>query len=304
MRQHIAHYLDSLRVHNYSPQTVYGAGKMLRYFRVYCEQLHITQAAQVTRTVVLEYQAHLHRYRKKSDSMPLAIGTQQHWLIAVSKFFSWLIKQEFIMYNPASDLEMPRSEFRLPKAILSVSEMERILRVPDLLRPEGIRNRAILETFYSSGIRRQELCNLCLSDIDDGRGLIRIEQGKGKKDRYVPIGQRALEWIKKYLLEVRGLISDSQDEPALFLNMIGSRMNPNRLGSQVREIIAAAGIRKSGSCHLFRHTFATLLLENGCDVRYVQEMLGHANMETTAIYTHVAIKTLKKVHSKFHPARS
>jgi integrase/recombinase XerD len=235
-------------------------------------------------------------------AQPPNFSTAEFRSIAVSRFFSWLIKQGLILYTPASDLEMPRHEFRLPKTILSAKEVEKILRKPDRSRPDGIRDRAILETFYSSGIRRQELCNLCLGDVDDGRGLLRIEQGKGKKDRYVPIGRRALRWIKRYLLEVRILISTTQNEQALFLNMIGSRLNPNRLGLKVHEFIDAARIGKSGSCHLFRHTFATLLLENGCDVRYVQEMLGHSNMETTAIYTHVAIKTLKEVHSRYHPA--
>jgi integrase/recombinase XerD len=118
-----------------------------------------------------------------------------------------------------------------------------------------------------------------------------------------PIGQRALQWIRKYVREARSLLGPSPDEPTLFLNMIGVRMKANRLGTQVHEMIRAAHVGKCGSCHLFRHTFATLLMENGCDVRHVQEMLGHTNMETTAIYTHVAIKSLKKVHSRFHPAK-
>jgi len=300
---HLAgHYLDHLRVRNYSQQTIYGVGKMLRYFRNYCGQGGITHTGHVTRAVVLNYQSHLCQYRK-SNGTALTIGTQQHWLIAVSSFFSWLVKQELVLYNPASDLEMPRSEFRLPKSIFSASNVEKIMRVPDASKPEGIRDRAVLETFYSTGIRRQELCNLCLCDVDYERGLLRIEQGKGKKDRYVPIGQRAIQWIKKYLHEARKLLRPGPNEQTLFLNMIGVRMKANRLGTRVHQIIRAAKIGKSGSCHIFRHTFATLLLEKGCDVRYVQEMLGHSNMETTAVYTHVAIKTLKKMHSRFHPAR-
>jgi integrase/recombinase XerD len=221
----------------------------------------------------------------------------------VTAFFSWLTREGLALYNPASDLELPRREVRLPKIILNAAEVEAILNVPDLSTPMGIRDRAILETLYSTGIRRQELCNLRLGDLDYDRGLVRIEQGKGHKDRYVPIGDRAVQWIEKYLLEVRPRLCPSLNEQAIFLNTLGTRMNANRLGSQVHGIIRSAGIGKTGSCHLFRHTFATLLLENGCDVRYVQEMLGHSKMETTAVYTHVAIKTLKEVHSRFHPAR-
>jgi integrase/recombinase XerD len=297
-----ARYMEALRVRNFTEQTVYGRGKMLRYFRVYCEQIGVTQARQVTRAVMINYQSYLYHYRKE-DGKALTIGTQKAWLSCVTAFFSWLTREGLALYNPASDLELPRREVRLPKIILNASEVEAILSVPDLSTPMGIRDRAILETLYSTGIRRQELCNLRLGDLDYDRGLVRIEQGKGHKDRYVPIGNRAVQWIEKYLLEVRPRLCPSLNEQAIFLNTLGTRMNANRLGSQVHGIIRSAGIGKSGSCHLFRHTFATLLLENGCDVRYVQEMLGHSKMETTAVYTHVAIKTLKEVHSRFHPAR-
>lgn len=297
-----ARYMEALRVRNFSQQTVYGRGKTLRYFRLYCEQIGVTQARQVTRAVMVNYQSYLYHYRKE-DGKALTIGTQKAWLSCVTAFFSWLTREGLALYNPASDLELPRREVRLPKIILNAGEVEAILNVPDLESAEGIKFRAILETLYSTGIRRQELCNLSLGDVDYDRGLLRIEQGKGHKDRYVPIGERAVQWIEKYLLEVRPRLCPSLNEQAIFLNTLGARMNANRLGSQVHEIIRNAGIGKSGSCHLFRHTFATLLLENGCDVRYVQEMLGHSKMETTAVYTHVAIKTLKEVHSRFHPAR-
>ena len=297
-----ARYMEALRVRNFTEQTLYGRGKMLRYFRVYCEQIGVTQARQVTRAVMINYQSYLYHYRKE-DGKALTIGTQKAWLSCVTAFFSWLTREGLALYNPASDLELPRREVRLPKIILNAAEVEAILNVPDLSTPMGIRDRAILETLYSTGIRRQELCNLRLGDLDYDRGLVRIEQGKGHKDRYVPIGDRAVQWIEKYLLEVRPRLCPSLNEQAIFLNTLGTRMNANRFGSQVHGIIRRAGIGKSGSCHLFRHTFATLLLENGCDVRYVQEMLGHSKMETTAVYTHVAIKTLKEVHSRFHPAR-
>ncbi|MDD5198416.1 MAG: tyrosine-type recombinase/integrase [Terrimicrobiaceae bacterium] len=221
----------------------------------------------------------------------------------MANFFSWFTKEGFILYNPASDLEMPRREFRLPKIILSASEVEAIMNVPDVEIPDGIKFRAILETLYSTGIRRAELCGLSLGDLDYDRGLARIEQGKGHKDRFVPIGDRALKWIEKYLGETRPRLCPSINEHALFLNVEDRRMSPGRLGSHVGEIIRKAAIGKVGSCHLFRHTFATLLLENGCDLRYVQAMLGHAKLETTEIYTHVSIRALKEAHARHHPAR-
>jgi integrase/recombinase XerD len=295
-------YLEYLRVRNYSPHTLYGRGKMLRYFRTFCQQIGITQARQVTRAVVVNYQSYLYHYRKE-NGLAITIGTQKHWLQSVCDLFSWLTREGLILYNPASDLEMPRREFRLPKTILNAGEVEAIMNVPDLETASGIKMRAILETLYSTGIRRQELCNLSLGDVDYDRGLVRIEQGKGHKDRYVPIGDRAVRWIEKYLAEVRPRLLPSMNEPALFINSEGRRITAGRLGSQVGDIIRAAGIGKVGSCHLFRHTFATLLLENGCDVRHVQAMLGHSKLETTAIYTHVSMKALKDAHSRCHPAR-
>lgn len=296
-------YLESLRIRNYSPQTLYGQAKMLRYFRVFCEALGLTQARQVTRAVVINYQSYLYHYRKEQSGTALTIGTQKHWLQSVANFFSWLTKEGLALYNPASDLEMPRREFRLPKIIFSAREVEAIMSVPDLATPDGVKFRAILETLYSTGVRRAELCHLDIGDVDYDRGLARVEQGKGKKDRYVPIGERAIKWIEKYLVEVRPRLCPSLNEHALFLNTLGARITPGRLGSQVGEIIRKASIGKVGSCHLFRHTFATLLLENGCDLRYVQAMLGHSKLETTEIYTHVSIKALKDAHSRCHPAR-
>ena len=295
-------YLEHLRVRNFSDQTLYGRGKMLRYFRCYCEQLGLTQARQITRAVVLNYQGYLFHYRKQ-DGTALTVGTQKAWLAAVSSFFSWLAREGLALYNPASDLDLPRKELRLPRSVLSAAEVETVMNVPDVSRPLGIRDRAILEVLYSTGIRRAELCRLNRADLDVDRGVVRIEQGKGHRDRYAPIGERALKWIEKYLVEARPALCPSLNEPALFLNTLGQRISPNRLGSHVHQIIVAANIGKKGSCHLFRHTFATLLLENGCDVRYVQEMLGHSKLETTAIYTHVSIRTLKEMHARYHPAR-
>ena len=297
-----ARYLGYLRVCNYTEDTLYGRGKMLRYFRVYGEQLGITQARQVTRAVVVNYQSYLYHYRKENGTA-LTVGTQKHWLMAVSSFFSWLTKEGLVLYNPASDLEMPRREYRLPKVILNAADVETIMNVPDIATPDGIKFRAILETLYSTGIRRKELCRLRLGDIDYDRLLLRVEQGKGHKDRFVPIGERAVRWIEKYLVEVRPLLCPSINEPCLFLNTLGLRINPNRLGTHVHKIIEKAGLGKHGSCHLFRHSFATLLLEGGCDVRYVQAMLGHASLESTEIYTHVSIKALQEAHRRCHPAR-
>jgi integrase/recombinase XerD len=161
----------------------------------------------------------------------------------------------------------------------------------------------MLEVLYSTGMRRMELIHLTLFDIDAERGTVMIRQGKGKKDRMIPIGERAIAWVDKYRDDVRTGLSTGADEGTLFLTHLGEAFAPNRLTQMVRDYIAAADIGKTGSCHLFRHTMATLMLENGADIRYIQAMLGHAELSTTQIYTQVSIRQLKAIHTATHPGR-
>jgi integrase/recombinase XerD len=294
-------YLEHARVRNYSPRTVYGFQLRLATFRKFCEAIGITQARQVTRAVVLSYQSYLFHYRKEGGE-PLRVATQQHWLVCLTRFFSYLTKEGLILYNPASDLDLPRTEHHLPKALLSAEDVQTILTSIDTREPMGVRDRAILEVLYSTGIRRMELCNLDIGHIDLAGGLLRVFQGKGKKDRVVPIGARAVEWVETYLDQVRPALCPSINLPALFLTGWATRYTESHLTKVVREMIHKAGILKPGSCHLFRHAFATGLLTNGCDVRHIQIMLGHASLETTQIYTHLAITELQDAHKRYHPA--
>lgn len=152
-------------------------------------------------------------------------------------------------------------------------------------------------------MRRMELMGLAVPDPDMERGTVMIRKGKGKKDRVVPIGERAVRWIQKYYFEVRPRLLPGRNEPTLFLTGTGEPLEANTLTCLVRQYVTAADLGKKGACHLFRHTCATLMLENGADVRFIQQMLGHAKLETTAIYTQVSIRKLKEVHERTHPAR-
>jgi integrase/recombinase XerD len=214
------------------------------------------------------------------------------------------VRERLVATNPAADLELPRKGIRLPAAVLTAAEAEQILAVPDVRTPLGLRDRAILETFYSTGIRRFELAGLHVGDLDLAAGVLAVRQGKGKKDRFVPIGDRAAAWVAAYLREVRPLLAMHQDEGVLFLSSDGLPIPPETLSTLLNRIVRAAGIGKPGACHIFRHTMATLMLEGGADIRYIQQMLGHANLDTTQIYTHVAIHTLKAVHAATHPGAS
>jgi len=173
------------------------------------------------------------------------------------------------------------------------SEVETVLSGIDVSDPMGIRDRAILEVLYSTGMRRMEIINLRWDDIDVERGAIFIREGKGKVDRMVSIGERALAWLEKYLHQARPTFDVLGNDPTLFLTNFGEAFTPNRTTQLVRNHINPAEIRKSGPCHLFRHSCATLMLENGIDTRYIQQLLGHAKLDTTQIYTQVSIRQAK-----------
>lgn len=295
-------FLAWQREKNYAEKTIEGREVYLRYFIQWCDERGLGRPPDITKPILERYQRYLFLYRK-ANGEPMSTRSQHTRITPVRAFFKWLTRQNYILYNPASDLELPKLEKRLPKHILTVGEVETILRQPDLDTITGLRDRALLETLYSTGIRRMEAINLKVFDIDTERGTLMVRQGKGKKDRMLPIGERALKWVEKYRDEARNEFATNADDGTLFLTHLGEAFTPNRLTQLVRDYVDAAEIRKRGSCHLFRHTMATLMLENGADVRFIQAMLGHVSLETTQIYTQVSIRKLKDIHTATHPAK-
>jgi integrase/recombinase XerD len=263
----------------------------------------VTQPAEVTKAVIERYQRWIHHYRNEKTGRAMSTGSQFVRIVPVRTFFKWAARQNHTLYNPASELDLPKMEKRLPKHILTASEADTVLNLANVSSAFGLRDRAILEVFYSTGMRRMELLNLKLHDLDPERGTVMVRQGKGKKDRMIPIGERALAWIDKYLGEARPSLCVEPDDGTLFLSNLGEPFSPGRLTQMVREYIDAAALGKRGSCHLFRHTMATLMLEGGADIRFIQQMLGHAELSTTEIYTQVSIRKLKEIHTATHPAR-
>lgn len=162
----------------------------------------------------------------------------------------------------------------------------------------------MLETLYSTGVRRSEIANIRVCDINLDQGILFIREGKGCKDRYIPIGERATQWIEKYIYEIRYIYVNSPDCGTLFLTKSGSKFSPDLMGDHIKTLIKRSGVEKKGGCHIFRHTFATLLLDSGADIRSIQKMLGHESLETTQIYTRVSVQKLKKVHDLYHPAKA
>ena len=294
-------YLEWMRVKNYSERTIENRRVYIDHLIIWADERGLIRPAEITRPILERYQRYLYYYRKK-NGQPLSFRSQHTHLTSVRAFFKWLAKTNHILYNPASDLDLPKLEHRLPKHVLTEREAEQVINGPDIDEKFGIRDRAILETLYSTGMRRMEVINLRLYDIDTDRGTIIIRQGKGKKDRMTPIGDRALAWITKYLEEVRPTLADEPDDGYLFLTTYGERFTRNRMTQLVRNYVDAADIGKRGSCHLFRHTVATLMLENGADIRFIQQLLGHARLDTTQIYTQVSIR-LAQGDPHRHPSR-
>lgn len=299
---HMRRFLVAMAQKHYSSETVETRERDLRQFLQWCEERGLQRPGEITGTILDRYQRHLFYYRK-ANGEPLAAATQHLRLVPVGLWFRWMAKQGIIPFNPASELELPKLGLRLPKAILTAREAELVIAIPDTQTTFGLRDRAVLETFYSTGIRRAELIHLHLSEVDAERGCVLVRDGKGGKDRVVPIGERALVWIAAYCEKARPRLVKGLDDGTLFLTNRGGSFSKPRLTGLMLDYVNAADIGKKGSCHLFRHTAATLLLEGGMDIRYIQEMLGHAELSTTQIYTLVSVEKLKAVHAAAHPAR-
>jgi len=293
-------YLGHRRATNYSEASVNAQELAVSHFILFCQERSLTRARDVTKPVLERYQRHLYLQRK-SDGAPISVAFQYNQLAALRGFFRWLTRRNLIPANPASDLDLPKLTQVLPRHVLSVEEVERILSIPDIRTPVGLRDRALLETLYSTGMRRKELAGLSLDDVFFSRLTVRIRRGKGGKQRMVPLGERAAFWIERYLSLSRSQLLVEPDERYLFIGIRGDHLHRDALSSLVRKYFDQAGMKSPGSCHLFRHTAATLMLENGADVRYVQELLGHAYLSTTQVYTRVAITKLREIHAATHP---
>jgi integrase/recombinase XerD len=256
----IGDYFLWLKVHNYAVSTTANRECYLGYFSRFAKAHDVTTSQDVSTDLVRTYQAELYNHRKFNGDA-LSPGTQAQRLVAVRQFFIWLVKHGRVPFSPAESLEMPRPDRRLPEATLSALEASAVMRIPDVSRPLGLRDRAILEVFYSCGLRRAELIDLAEADVDFGRATVFVRHGKGAKDRYVPIGERALFWLRLYLGYARPELAGDVVSDRLFITSNGTPICPDWLCRRVRLYFAAAEVTKRGSCHLLRHSVATLMLE-------------------------------------------
>jgi len=255
----------------------------------------ITDLMEVDKYHLRGYQDYLY------NDTELTLSSQGARLCGVISFFKYLDKAGLILYNPASSIELPRIKDQLPRKILTEREIKKLLSAPDIDTALGLRDRAILEVFYSTGIRNTELRNLELYDIDFERKEIHIRDGKGGKDRNLPIGEIALIYIKEYTETVRPKYLKDKESNILFLSHNGRKLTDDIVPWIVQKYAKRAGLDEKIGAHTIRHSFATHLLKRGAPIRYIQEMLGHTSLDTTQRYTRVEIQDLKKVHRKTHP---
>lgn len=301
IQTYVTEYMAWMKLMNYAVLSQSTTRAALNGFAHWCDTRGIEDLKEVDLSTLEHYQRWLYNYRKK-DGHPLKLTTQQGRLIHVKSLFKWLTKKAVIPSDPGLDLELPRKPEELPRSIMSHAETEQVLNAPDLQTDLGIRDRALLETLYSTGMRRLELSNLKLYDLEMAEGMVMIRKGKGGRDRKLPIGERAVKWIDKYVREVRSKHVNVADSDILFLGNRGRQLCADAISHIGRKYMKKAGIDKPGSCHIFRHGMATQMLEAGADIRFIQQMLGHRKLTSTQIYTKVAISKLKEVHTKTHPS--
>lgn len=297
----VSRFLDWTLAVGLAQQTSNIRKMALDRFVRWCHAGAISSPREITREVLEKYQLHLARHRKVNGEF-LALSTQVTRLHPVRAFSRWMVRERLLDTDPSSDLRLPRLPRRLPRWVPSVTQIDCILAQPDTSRPSGIRDRAILEVLYSTGLRRMELVRLTAIDVDLAAGLVRVRGGKGGRDRIVPLGGRAAAWLASYLRDVRPMLVESRPQAAIFVTDYGEPFGKNRLGDLVRRYIDRSRIAAPGACHVFRHACATHMLENGADIRFIQSMLGHSDLSTTQIYTRVSIGKLAEVHAATHPA--
>ena len=295
----LARLKDHLAARGLSPRTIPDYLHNVEIFLNYLEEIGITEIEEVDRHIMADYQVKLldHTYRGK----PIGAKAKTRRLTTVKGFFQYLIKSGVVTSDPTVDVELPKTPKYLPRNILTKKEMGKLLEIPNLNTPLGIRDRAIMEVFYSTGIRVSELCNLALNDVDTVRGELRVNQGKNAKDRVVPLGEVACDYLERYLRKSRPKLAPRPDQNTLFVSKNGRKIHYTNLSLFISNYAQKAGIKKKISTHNLRHTCASHLLQGKADIRHIQEILGHRSLATTQIYTKVEIADLKKVHRQSHP---
>jgi integrase/recombinase XerD len=307
LREAIRRYLVWLRAIGTSPKTFPTVQSIFKVFTAWVYDREITMIEQITPDLMQAYQEEL-TFRLNRDGRPVTIATQLRHLGVLKKLGRFLIEQDLLIADPMKRLRLPRKSKSLPRAIPDVEEAIRLVTT----RTEGngatvytvavaTRDQTIIELLYNTGLRRGEVVNLNLSDLDLVGGYLWVREGKGRKDRVVPLGKMAIAALEIYLDAVRPVLLIDKEEGALFLNRFGGRLSGEGVYQVVKKAVARAKLSPKITPHSLRHAAATHMLKNGAPIRHLQEFLGHSSVETTQVYTRITIPELKAIHAKYHP---
>ncbi|MBN2281177.1 MAG: site-specific tyrosine recombinase XerD [Candidatus Marinimicrobia bacterium] len=294
MQQLFQEFLNHIKIErNLTPNTIAAYKNDLTRFYYFLKEQHIMMPKTITVQIIREYINTLAELGLSETSLARNIST-------LRSFHGYLLDENYIDDNPTEFIQAPKLTMKLPQ-ILDVEEIELLLQQIDLADPKGIRDYALMETLYSTGVRVSELISIKQNDLFLEEHLIRVF-GKGNKERIVPFGKKAHHAISRYIAEVRtSLAQKRKSKDRLFLNLRGMPISRMGVWKIIRQYVQMAGIKKTVSPHVFRHSFATHLLEGGANLRAVQEMLGHSDISTTQIYTHLDKDFIIQQHKEFHP---
>lgn len=287
-----------LAILNRSPATIKSYSDHLKSF---LESIAESDMKKVTRKMIEAYVAGLYDHRT-IEGKPYGTATICLKVRAIKRFFEFLEASNIIFIDPAEAVKEPKINRRLPKNILTTPEINTLLDQPNLGTLLGIRDRTIMEVFYSTGIRKEELCNLTIYDADLVGRMLRVKKGKGKKDRVVPIGKHAVRFLREYISKTRPHFTrKNRTNRHLFVDIYGKPIQKQAVGALIKKYAKTAGIKETIGPHVFRHCFAVQLIKNGADITAVQKMLGHVCLSTTQTYISSLGLDIKRVHQRTHP---
>jgi len=286
-------------VKGWSQRTREAYCQELKPFFAYLERQGVTQLGRLTRSHLEGYRLELSQLQFQGK--PITAKTQQAKLCAVKSFVKFLYRENFLLLDVGAEFEVPSGPRGLPRAVLSEGEVLQLLETPETDTVRGLRDRAILELLYGTGLRNTELRELMLQHLDLSNGVVRIERGKGNKARVLPLGEEAQAWLEEYLEKSRPELARDPEKTWVFLTNWGAQLTRKWLSFRVSQIAKKAGLPKTSTPHVLRHSCATHMLRRGAGVRHLQTLLGHSCLNTTQIYTRVEVSDLAKVVRQFHP---
>jgi integrase/recombinase XerD len=293
MKELVDTFLSYLSVERgLSHNTIISYKEDLNHYIGFLTSLHIDTFSKTTKNEVINFMLN-------QKNKGISANSVARRLAAIKVFYRFLVRERILKIDPTSLIESPKLGKKIPET-LSLAEVDALLTQPNIKDPQGIRDKAILETFYATGMRVSEVVNLKVDNVNLEIGFLRCV-GKGNKERVIPLGKKAINSLKRYLGTGRRHMLKQKESEFIFLNRSGKKISRQSLWKIIKRYAKEARIKKPISPHILRHSFATHLLERGADLRSVQEMLGHVNISTTQIYTHISKDRLKAIHRMFHP---